>query len=929
MLRFLARVVAASLLFVLAGALGFGAASWVAPERLRQYTERRLSDLLHTPVRLHRVGIGLALGVELIGEEARLWADPYGAQLYVHRVSVRLATRPLLEGRFEISQLRLDGARLRIRRDADGRLSPPPFAGPDPLPEQPPPPEAEAWLRPVGALAVAARWLLEQRELARVIELRDSVLLFSDESLASRAPAPGATGNGVYSLERVQARLEHTGRAGGERLRVAGRLFRGDRPFGRVEWVASRTPSEPLSMELAATGLELRELEPVLVPRGSKAKLSGQLTGVLGFQARAPDSDRLELDVLLSNFEGDLGRSAGLTPLRSDRVAARFELAVAPERVDVEHARISSGELDLQLAGEIGRPIGARSAAELSVSFREVALARALQQAGFFPLPGRPDAGSRIESGTLRQLTARGRSHLAHWRDFLSGDDERPPEGFSVQAELVDGRLLLDSGQRLSEVSGQVSFEGDRAEIHGGRAKLDDKPLPVLDIRLDGVSHLTATRSDRRRLSVKADPLLGMRTLWAVMRPEPHAGEEREPPRIQLRLDHLEHPAVLWPLLDVKAEIHPLEHGVRADVERALWAGAPAQGVVEWIFEPEEQVRVAVALEPPVAELPAREDPESWAVGRFFVGDIDARSWKQQQATGRFEATGGEILLEDVSVLLVPRGALSGSAKLELASRETLPLELDLALSNADVGGLAEQVGVEPGLISGTLAARGRLAGSLVPGQPFFSGLSGELELRASDGRIRRGLPPIVAIALASESLNPFKKRKSLRYSKIQTRLAIDQGRSRTQEFAIDGPDVRMFASGSLDIGHPPHALDADVAVFLFRQVDAVLGRIPLLNALLLGQDDSIMAAYYQVDGPWDAPKATLFPLRTITSGGPVGILFDGVPHFVQRSFEALGSMLGKPVAPEDVRLAPSAPAGEGAPGAPASLPPGPAAERS
>lgn len=907
MLRPLVRISSALLLFVLAAAFGFGAASWIAPERLRAYTERQLSERIGSPVKFRRVAFGLGLGVELIGEDARVWVDPYGAQLHVHQVTATLDTTALLDGRFEIAHILLDGARLRLRRDLDGQLSPAPFAplaAPEPRTRES---EAEPWMRAIHALEVSAQWLLGRHLVADQIELRDSALLFTQETRSARR----AAGAAPLSLERLQARLSYGGEKGASRVRVAGRLFRGDRPFGRIEWVAHRSPGGALAIELAATALDLRELEPALLPASSKAKLSGLLTGVLGVETRAAGGERVELDLLLSEFQGGLGLITGLAPLRSERVAARFDFELTPAQVAIEHARITSGDLDLQLAGEIQRPVDGRSRADLSASFREVQLARALQQAGFFPLPGRPQAGSRVESGTLRQLTARGNSTLAHWRDFLSGRDERPPENFSVEAELVDGRLSLDSGQQLESVSGQLRFQGDHAEIHGARARLDGKPLPVLDIDLEGVSHLFATPPDRRRLASRADRLLGLRALWAVLRPEPLEGETREPPRIQLVLEHLDHPAMLWPLVDVKAEIHPLPHGVRADVERALWAGAPARGVVEWQLEPEEQVRVAVTLDAPIAVLPERENPESWAVGRFFVGQIDARSWKQQQATGRFEAHAATVELEDVSVLLVPRGSLNGTAVLELADPTALPVKLDLALSNADVGGLAEQVGVEAGLISGTLQGRGRLDGPLRPGQPFFSELSGELELHAIDGRIRRGLPPIVAIALASESLNPFKKRKSLRYSKIETRLDLDRGRSRTQSFAIDGPDVRMFASGSLDIGHEPHALEADVAVFLFRQVDRVLERIPLLNALLLGQDDSIMAAYYQVKGPWDAPKASLFPLRTIASGGPVGILLDGVPHFVQRSFEALGSMLGQPVAPKEVEIEPPPPAAE------------------
>jgi hypothetical protein len=895
----LVRIGSALLFFSLAAACGFGLASWIAPDGLRRVAERELGALLGTPVAFRRVSLGLGLGIELIGEDARLFDDASGARLFVHEVRATLDTRALLARRFSLTQLELVGARARVARDAEGRWTPN-ISAPAPAPVSPVD-EAEPWMRALRELEAAAHGLLAERWIANTLALRESALILE------LSPPPGAVGAepDTVSVERLQAQLDapRGDRAG--RIRIAGRVFHGNRPFGRLEVLGRRTADGALDLELAATALELRELDALLPRSGSRARLAGELTGVLGLDTRGSERERVELDLLLSDFEGDLGRITGLAPLRSDRVSARFDLELSPEQIDIAHARIASGDLDLQLAGEIERPLRARSRAALSASFREVALARGLQQAGFFPLPNRPEAGSRVEAGTLRQLTARGRATLVHWRDFFSGKTAKPPEQFSIEAELAGGELLLDSGQRLSAVSGQIRFEGDRAVILGARARLDDKPLPVLDIDLDGVSHLVATPAERRHLRTRGDRLLGLRALWAVLRPEHSEDEPEPPPRLLLSLDHLDHPAVLWPLQSVEAELFPLPHGVRAEISRALWAGAPTTGSVEWEFEPEEHVRARLTLAAPVAELPERDAPEAWALGRFFVGAIDSQAWRQQQATGHLAAHEGRVSLDDVSILLAPRGALTGRAELDLSRPEAVPASLDLALSNADVGALAEQLGGDSDLITGTLRGSGQLRGALHPGQPFFSDLSGTLTLAASDGRIRRKLPAMVAIALANDTLNPFAKRKSLRYSKIETELALDRGRSRTEAFAIDGPDVRMFASGTLDIGHAPHALEADVAVFLFRQFDRVLEQIPLVSTLLLGEDDSVMAAYYRVQGPWNEPKADLVPLRTLTANGPVGILVDGLPHFVQRSFEAIGAMVGQPLAPKDANPGP------------------------
>jgi hypothetical protein len=87
------------------------------------------------------------------------------------------------------------------------------------------------------------------------------------------------------------------------------------------------------------------------------------------------------------------------------------------------------------------------------------------------------------------------------------------------------------------------------------------------------------------------------------------------------------------------------------------------------------------------------------------------------------------------------------------------------------------------------------------------------------------------------------------------------------------------------------------VALFLFRKLDRALGKIPILNQLLLGTDASLVASYYQVTGPWGNPEVT--PILLPGSAGPASVVLQGVPLFVKRGFQVLGSL---------VRPAPSEP---------------------
>jgi hypothetical protein len=93
-----------------------------------------------------------------------------------------------------------------------------------------------------------------------------------------------------------------------------------------------------------------------------------------------------------------------------------------------------------------------------------------------------------------------------------------------------------------------------------------------------------------------------------------------------------------------------------------------------------------------------------------------------------------------------------------------------------------------------------------------------------------------------------------------------------------------MFGSGSLDLGHPPHAIDSEVVVFLFRPVDRVLGAMPIVGDLILGGRENLLAAYFRLEGPWEAPTATYQPLRTLNTG-PLRLV-TGLPSVVRRALQ-------------------------------------------
>ena len=104
---------------------------------------------------------------------------------------------------------------------------------------------------------------------------------------------------------------------------------------------------------------------------------------------------------------------------------------------------------------------------------------------------------------------------------------------------------------------------------------------------------------------------------------------------------------------------------------------------------------------------------------------------------------------------------------------------------------------------------------------------------------------------------------------------------------------MRAFASGEVTIGEKPHLLDVALVLFLFRPVDWVIDKIPIVNFLLLGPNRNLVAAHYQISGSWDEPSARLVPLQSFTRG-PGTLVFERLPSIVERGLEALGGLMGR-----------------------------------
>lgn len=896
-----ARVWLGVAVFLGAVAAGFAWVRPYAPDRLRGELEQRLSDLLQGPVRISQLRLGLGWGLRLVGEGVEVWPGEGGAALDIERITAELRPFAALTGQRQLRLLRLEGATLSLSRDGTGEWSPAPLGGLFAAARHEPGSQPDEWLQPLIALETLARGLLAGSLAADTLELRGGAISFSD----AERPSPRAV-----RIVDLQGRL--TRRWWGDtRLRLRGRLgdpSGGD--SGGFEIEADHDRRAALDLALAFQDMDLAALAPWLADLRPGARLGGRLSGGLNFSAPEIGRGRLEIAAVGHDLVSHLPDGAG-TPLDgTPRVELDGALAISPDEVRVEGLRLSTQPFALEFDGSLGRPLRAGSPAQVALRMVGVSLEDLRHLVGWLPEVRRDEAEgilAPLETGRITTLHVGGADTLSGWQAFVAGRTGRLPRGFVVDARLEGTTLRVGRSDRLEELSGRLWWTGDRLEIRGATARLNQSPLPQLDLSLEGVSHLFATDPAARQRVPGAVPLPGLRALWRSLAGEPGSNRSFSP--LSLEVQRLDHPIFFWPLEGLSARLEPAPGGVRIDISRGTLAGAPLTGEVDWLFEPEAHVHARLRASAPVAREPVELEPGTWLNARVQLGEVQSGSWRQQTASGELRARNAVLDILDADVALLPTGHLRGRAQLDLSGSDAVPFDVDFEVEEGDVQALGSALGLPPELATGVLASKGSLAGEL-GARPLAATLSGHLDFEARAGTISRSVPAVMAVALASEMVNPFARKQRVRYERAASHLELEQGRLHSDELTLEGPDVRAVASGNVDLADPEHPLDVEVVLFLFRPVDAVLEKIPVVNFILLGENENLIAAHFDLRGPWRDPTSSIIPYRSFTAG-PGSLVFERLPHLVRRGVEALDSLFSRGhVADQEPARAPAAAGG-------------------
>ena len=292
---------------------------------------------------------------------------------------------------------------------------------------------------------------------------------------------------------------------------------------------------------------------------GPALPTKGLLSGVVRFETPEREHGVLEFDLSGQDVSLGLNRGEGVQAINSPRLQLRSRIEIHPGRVRISEARLRGPDIQVDVSGDIERPLRSSSPTNLAVYFHDVGLEALARIADALPQNGRDPllrTLAQIEEGKIVRFGGSGTERFSVWQDVLRGERLDLPAGLSMLAEVSGVTIQLGKYERLSNLSGSATWTRDRLRVSRTRATRKGVPTAQFNLTIDGFPALfkQVETFDANRVSNVSLP--GLALLNQVFAsPSVSAAEAKRsdsPTEIELDIDVLEHTALLWPLRDAQ-----------------------------------------------------------------------------------------------------------------------------------------------------------------------------------------------------------------------------------------------------------------------------------------------------------------------------------------------------------------------------------------
>jgi hypothetical protein len=676
----------------------------------------------------------------------------------------------------------------------------------------------------------------------------------------------------VVRVSGLRMTARRSGILGGYRGDAEGRVARGDAPAATFSGSFDGGPDGG-RVDLRFSELDLEQLDLGAVPDPS-GRAAGELhlrVDDAGFEARV-EADAHGLRWPLPDLSGPI--AAAECRVRLELSQRDGTLVVRPNPIALDDF-VVRGELAWEHARE-GRVRGELSLDDFQPGRRD----RRLQLLRLIGLKHRSWTGfdARAEGGWLRGVRATFDLPKSGLGEALEFRRKLTAEELSITGVAEDGVWRPKPGDApLERVTGEVRILGNVLELRGLQMAREGRPLPRMDIRVDGMHRLVhLPKAERQTPSGPGGPIPGLGPAFAAMGRA--ATPERPPTTLRVTEARVGYPAFVLPVRDASAQLSFPDGNLRVENGSGVYGGVPARFAAFW-DRAAGTLSVDVKYDdgdaPPLVVSNAAPE-QSWADGRLDVPTAYFGDWRVDELTGRFHGDGPRIEFREAKGRIAG-GELGARGWLSLAEADSAPFEFVVDAVGAEAGGVGAFLGMSEGAVSGTLDADGTLAGRLAPERRFVEQADVRFDVRVRKGVLGRTPRTLVLARLLSPTGWTSLFGSPLAFDQIDFDASVRDGKFRTEEFTLEGPQLGAAAAGEIDLVAPERPTDMLLALLFFETVGGVLKQVPIVGNWMPGKDRSLFTVYVRLEGPWANPDGRLLPPDMIqTATGWAGRLIGG-----------------------------------------------------
>jgi len=435
----------------------------------------------------------------------------------------------------------------------------------------------------------------------------------------------------------------------------------------------------------------------------------------------------------------------------------------------------------------------------------------------------------------------------------LSFDAPLAPSAFQLELRARDGIYRPNPRTRLENMSGKLEIRGNVLAIHELHMTDDGEPTPEIDVRIDGLDRLVRLPDDEDE--VVGGPGLELAGLAAAV--EGLVGDQpsgEESAAILFSDLALRYPAFVLPLREASGRLRFLGGGIVTQGTRGALGGAPAELDVKW--DPAAD-RVEVGIRYLEGTAPGQPiTGPTWLSGKIALDELEIGALRASSVRAQLAAEGTDVRFSDVTAGLAG-GTLSGSGRVALGEPGRAVFSFDLEARDFDAAPVATAFELPEDSVVGRGSAKGVISGALRPHGRFATDGELDIHIELADGSVAK-LPGLVALArLPSLSGVSGLLGQPLPYDTLTLDLKLANGRLGLADAKLLGSQLRMLGSGEMDLNTPTKESDFVIALLFLQTLDSVIGSLPIVRNVILGNDRNLLALYFRMDGPRDDMRVT------------------------------------------------------------------------